>query len=50
MNDGLDELHSDRDEGRFPTWKEIVASMLIWIFFLGIFAFFLAGLASGFST
>lgn len=48
MNDGLDELHSDREEGTLPTWKEIVGMIIIWTFFLGLFAFFLAGLAGGF--
>lgn len=31
MNDGLDEMHSDREEGILPTVREIVGLFLLWL-------------------
>lgn len=43
MNDGLDDLHSDREEGILPTIREIVGLFLLWLIVMLFLAFGLAG-------
>lgn len=42
MNDGLDEMHSDREEGILPTVREIVGLFLLWMIAMLFLAFGLA--------
>lgn len=35
MNDGLDDLHSDREDGIVPSVREIVMLFLVWMFLVG---------------
>lgn len=43
MNDGLDEMHSDREEGILPTVREIVGLFVLWMIVMLFLAFGLAG-------
>jgi len=43
MNDGLDEMHSDREEGILPTVREIVGLFVLWLIVMLFLAFGLAG-------
>lgn len=43
MNDGLDDLHSERDEGLLPTVREIVSLFLLWLIIMAVLALGFAG-------
>lgn len=45
MNDGLDEMHSDRDDF-WPTLKEIAAAFTLWLIVMALLAFSFAGCLS----
>ena len=42
MNDGLDDLHSDREDGILPTIREIVGLFLLWLIVMLFVAFAIA--------
>lgn len=43
MNDGLDDLHSEREDVILPTIREIVGLFLLWLIVMLFLAFGLAG-------
>jgi hypothetical protein len=45
MNDGLDEMHSDRG-GFFPNLKEALAAFTLWLIVMMLLSFSLAGCLS----
>ncbi len=45
MNDGLDEMHSDRDE-LWPTLKEVAAAFTLWLIVMALLAFSFVGCLS----
>jgi hypothetical protein len=45
MNDGLDEMHSDRDDF-FPNLKEALAAFTLWLIVMLLLSFSLAGCLS----
>lgn len=45
MNDGLDEMHSDRDEF-WPTLKEAIAAFTLWLIVMALLAFSVSGCLS----
>lgn len=46
MNDSLDDMHSDRDDGIIPSVKEIAAMILLWIIVMLFLSFGFAGCLS----
>jgi hypothetical protein len=46
MNDSLDEMHSDREDGIIPSVKEIAALFLLWLIVMLFLAFGFAGCLS----
>ena len=45
MNDGLDVVHSDRNEF-WPTLKEVVAAFTLWLIVMALLAFSVSGCLS----
>lgn len=46
MNDGLDDMHSDRQDSMLPSIKEIVALSVLWMIVMLFLAFGFAGCLS----
>jgi len=46
MNDGLDDMHSDRQDAILPSLKEIVGLFLLWLIVMLFIAFGIAGCLS----
>jgi hypothetical protein len=46
MNDGLDEMHSDRHDGFWPDLKEALAAFTLWLIVMMLLSFSLAGCLS----